>query len=423
MDQLFNFLTGYICIDNCTVEHPSEKTSLPMGFIVPGRNNTKLLSSKSKVKVNENNIHKLVHYTKKSLRQKKLPSKPAEKHHKTDIYDIPIEILKTIFLNLSLSDIQNLPLHLKLLFDEVYTNDAFFRATYIQTWLIKDPGSFYTDIFTYSQYLKIYLDAVLAGNDHAMIDVEKVDDSFKDIQQIDQKCGDLIIDFIIRCVQEEKLGYINNLRWISFPYSRKIYGVASLYTDDNLFKWILNEVFLRMYKHNLVLRFSSLMTALNLYYVVVCKDAWQIRNRGVEVTGHMIEPGDNVNYSFFRYFLMFHIVTSMVKYNKFEVNGEENFANFVTNLVMYLAVFDADVNENLNEPRKGSFFIVDGVLQDVFSSDETWKPIFQATFKGTKIRSTYQRTAYRTLYYTVMHDVDYADRDLAIAIPDVSEML
>lgn len=395
-----------------------------MGFIVPGRNNTKLLSSKSKVKVNENNILKLVHYQKKSLRQtKKLPSKPVEKHPKTDIYDIPIEILKTIFLNLTLSDIQNLPLPLKLLFDELYTSDAFFRYTYIDEWVNKDPGSFYTDIFTYSQYLKIYLDAVLAGKDHASIDVEKVNDSFKDIKQMDEPCGDLIIDFIISCIQQEKLGSIDNLRWITFPYSRKIHGVASLYSDDNLFKWATNEIFLRMYKDNLVLRFSSLMIALNSYYIIICKDAWQIRNGGLAVTGQMIQPGENDNYSFFRYFLMFHVVTDMVKYKKFEVNGEKNFAIFITNLVMYLAVFNTDVNENLNQPRTRSSFIVDTVLQEVFSSGDTLQPLFQSVFKEAKIRSKYQRAAYRKLYYTVMNDVDYSDRELAIAIPDISEML
>ncbi|CAI8510150.1 unnamed protein product [Hanseniaspora opuntiae] len=86
-----------------------------MGFIVPGRNNTKLLSNKSNVIVNESNILKALHYDQKAFRYRKKQSETQHRLVKNkNILDIHLDILKKIFLHLDISDINNLPLFSKI---------------------------------------------------------------------------------------------------------------------------------------------------------------------------------------------------------------------------------------------------------------------------------------------------------------------
>lgn len=388
-----------------------------MGFIVPGRNNTKLLSNKSKVKVNESNILKALHYNQLSFRQeKKLHVQTVKDHKKTDIYDIPSDVLKRIFLELDISDVNKLPVFLRSHFNYIYSHDSYWRYSYINMRLSKESNAFILEMYEYDCYLEVYLNSVLSGGFNNVNSINNIKNLMPDIQLNDRNTQ-ILTSFVFKYAElYKKEANYQEFLWAYMPMFIHISNKSNIFKEHPWCCYMLEQNCLLMYKNN---------TAMNLGEVLdLCLEMSDTMYSMKLANSYTVKEPRTTNKSYFRGCFIRFIILNMVKNKVFHVHEAQSFANFIKNLIIFVATDDIQYNSvfDISKNYEEEYDVKDAEIRETFRNKDIWICILRAAIKNIN-RNEYEKQAYIEIYNLLIKQMNYQDENGSSKIPDVMGLL
>lgn len=388
-----------------------------MGFIVPGRNNTKLLSSKSNVIVNESNILKALYYDQKTLRYRK---KKNETHHRVirnkNILDIHLDILKKIFLHLDISDINNLPLFLKSQFNDIFAHDSYWRFSYINIKLKEGSPTFFIQLYENEEYIEEYLKAILNGKCHRIVSIPDINKVSSNVV-LNERNIEVLIDFIVKYTDLYKANEeLRAFLWIYYPMFQVIAKESGSYMDFPWLCYTLENMCLTMFTNK---KFKNFGDIVQLGLDMNNNMQLMKLNNSYEVLDANMDNKSQFCGSFIKF-----IILSMVKNKRFYIYEPELFAKLITKLIVFFSI--EFLNDNLifdiNKAYDQEYDVVDDVIKKTLKDKDIWVCILRATINNSS-RNEYEKQAYLGIYNLLINKMHYKDESGSFKIPDVMSLL
>lgn len=388
-----------------------------MGFIVPGKNNTKFLSNKSNVIVNENNILKALHYDQKTLRYRKKNIETQQKLVKNkNIHDIHPDILKKIFLYLDISDIGNLPLFLKSQFNDIFAHDSYWRISYINFKLTEGNPLFFIQLYANEGYIEDYLNAVAKGGYHRVVSMSNMNNFFYDVK-LNEKNTKMLTTFIVKYTDLYKENKnLKTFLWIYYPMFHLISNVSSNYMDFSWLCYTLDNICLMMFKNKNFEKFGQLVELLldmsNNMQLMKSNNSYELFNANMDNKTEFCG-------SFIKY-----IILCMVKDKLYHFNEPELFAEFIKKLILFFSIdfINDSMIFDIDKPYDQEYNVVVGGIKKTLKDKSIWVCILRATINNNS-RNEHEKQAYFGIYNLLIHKMHYNDESGSFKIPDVMSLL
>lgn len=387
-----------------------------MGFIVPGRNNTKLLSNKSNVIVNENNILKALHYEQKTFRIRK---KNIETQHTVvknkSILDIHLDILKKIFVHLNMADINNLPLFLRSQFNNTFAHDSFWQFSYINFKLNESKSTFLIQLYENEAYIEDYLRAILNGKCYKTVSMPDISKMSCNVV-LNERNTHLLIDFIVKYTDLYKANKdVDAFLWIYYPMFKAISDASGGHTDFPWLCYTLDNICATMFTKK---NFRNLGNIVQLGLKMSNKLQQLKLNNSSELLDANMDNKSQFCGSFIRF-----IVLSMVKNKRLHIHGPEVFAKFIQKLIVFFSVEFLNGNSiDINRQHDQEYAVVDDEIKKTLKDKDIWVSILRATINNST-RNEYEKLANLEIYNLLINKMHYKDESGSFKIPDVMGLL
>lgn len=388
-----------------------------MGFIVPGRNNTKLLSNKSNVIVNESNILKALHYDQKAFRYRKKQSETQHRLVKNkNILDIHLDILKKIFLHLDISDINNLPLFLKSQFNDIFAHDSYWRFIFINIKLNEGNPTFFIQLYENERYIEEYLTAILNGKCHRTLSLSNIN-TFSSNVRLNEKNTQVLIDFLDKYTDLYKANKdLRAFLWIYYPMFQVIASESGSYTDFPWLCYTLDDICLTMFTNK---NFKNFGDIVQLGLDMSNNMELMKSNNSYELLDASMDNKSQFCGSFIKY-----IILSMVKSKRFHIYEPKLFAEFITKLIVFFSIefLNDNVTFDINKAYDQEYDVTDDVIKKTLKDKDIWVCILRATINNNS-RNEYEKEAYFGIYNFLIDKMHYKDEAGSFKIPDVMGLL
>ncbi|KAL6951755.1 hypothetical protein ACO0OE_000271 [Hanseniaspora uvarum] len=114
----------------------------------------------------------------------------------------------------------------------------------------------------------------------------------------------------------------------------------------------------------------------------------------------------------------------MVKNKVFHVHEAQSFANFIKNLIIFVATDDIQYNSvfDISKNYEEEYDVKDAEIRETFRNKDIWICILRAAIKNVN-RNEYEKQAYIEIYNLLIKQMNYQDENGSSKIPDVMGLL